>query len=172
MNKQKLRNRPLSETHPEIAKQFHLKKNSGISPSSISGSYTKSVVWLCERGHEWTSTPRGRVKSLQNCKMCDSLAFTHPELIKEWHPEKNGQLTPLNFKAGSHKIVWWVCSNGHVWSSEIRRRVEGLECQICNNRRASLSNSLSVSHPNIAAEWDYEKKSGFGYKSNDYYINM
>ena len=34
-----------------------------------------------------------------------SLAETHPELAKEWHPIKNGDLSPTGFTEGSDKQI-------------------------------------------------------------------
>jgi hypothetical protein len=31
-----------------------------------------------------------------------------PHLVKEWHPTKNGDLTPDDFTHGSNKKVWWL----------------------------------------------------------------
>ncbi len=38
-----------------------------------------------------------------------SLAEVNPALAKEWHPTKNGDLTPFDFAAKSNKKVWWKC---------------------------------------------------------------
>ena len=35
-----------------------------------------------------------------------SLAETHPELVKEWHPTKNGTLTPQDVTHGKEIKVW------------------------------------------------------------------
>ena len=35
-----------------------------------------------------------------------SLLETHPELAKQWHPIKNGELSPKDFVSGSGKKVW------------------------------------------------------------------
>ena len=37
-----------------------------------------------------------------------SLAETHPDLAKEWHPTKNGNITPKMISAGNGKKVWWL----------------------------------------------------------------
>lgn len=88
-----------------------------------------------------------------------SLLSTHPQIAQQWHPTKNGYLKPELFSPGSHKIVWWKCplENDHEWRSEIRGRVKGADCQICNKRQVVKSNSLLMSHPHIANEWDYKK---------------
>jgi hypothetical protein len=56
-----------------------------------------------------------------------SLAETHPDLAKEWHPDKNENLTPEGFTAGSKKKVWWKCKTGrmdHVWPATIQKRAK------------------------------------------------
>lgn len=55
------------------------------------------------------------------------------ELSKEWHPTKNGNLTPRDVKAGSHYTVWWQCLKcGHEWKTDIRSRVKGRKCPHCH----------------------------------------
>ena len=52
-----------------------------------------------------------------------SLAETHPELVKEWHPNKNGDLSPEGFTAGSHKKIVWKCpeEDDHIWTASIKK---------------------------------------------------
>ena len=38
----------------------------------------------------------------------NDLQTTNPELAKQWHPTKNGDLKPTNVMANSNKIVWWM----------------------------------------------------------------
>jgi hypothetical protein len=45
----------------------------------------------------------------------NNLLAVNPELAKEWHPTKNGDLTPEKVTPGSSKKVWWVCKKGHEW---------------------------------------------------------
>jgi len=53
-----------------------------------------------------------------------SLAETHPELAKQWHPSKNGELSPEKVSKGSNKKVWWKCPEGddHEWEAIIALR--------------------------------------------------
>ena len=46
-----------------------------------------------------------------------SLLRNNSELAKEWHPTKNGSLTPADLTLGSNKRVWWICSKGHEWQA-------------------------------------------------------
>ena len=45
-----------------------------------------------------------------------SLAETHPEVAKQWHPTKNGDLTPYDVTKGMNKKVWEKCRKT-VWKS-------------------------------------------------------
>ena len=56
-------------------------------------------------------------------------------LIKEWHPTKNGKLTPYHITPRSKKKVWWKCSQGHEWGTTVGSRVKGHGCPICYNER-------------------------------------
>ncbi len=55
-----------------------------------------------------------------------SLAETHPEITKEWHPSLNGDLTASEVTPGSNKKVWWKCKKGddYEWESLISSRYE------------------------------------------------
>ncbi|MCH7599227.1 MAG: zinc-ribbon domain-containing protein [Myxococcales bacterium] len=41
--------------------------------------------------------------------MTNSLRSLFPKLAQEWHPTKNGELTPSDVVAGSHSKAWWKC---------------------------------------------------------------
>ena len=52
-------------------------------------------------------------------------------LIKEWHPVKNGALNPRDIKPGYNRKVWWICENGHEWQATINRRLRDGGCPSC-----------------------------------------
>ena len=62
-----------------------------------------------------------------------SLAETHPEVAKQWHPTKNGDLTPNDITKGSIKKVWWKCDKGddHEWEASPNNRTRGSSCPFC-----------------------------------------
>ena len=66
---------------------------------------------------------------LSNC-----LVTLNPELSKQWHPTKNGDLTPYDVTTNSHKKIWWNCikSDDHIWLSTIANRNYGRECPYCS----------------------------------------
>ena len=73
---------------------------------------------------------------------------SYPHLVKEWHPTKNGDLTPNDITHGSHKKVWWLCSNGHTYSQQINNKtILKYGCPECSGRRASETNNLSTQYP-------------------------
>lgn len=55
--------------------------------------------------------------------MSNCLATCNPKLAEEWHPTKNGNLTPYDVAKNANKKVWWLCLEcGHEWKSLIGNR--------------------------------------------------
>ena len=83
-----------------------------------------------------------------------SLAETHPEVAKQWHPTKNGDLSPKDFTPGSGKKVWWKCDKGedHEWRTKIIKRTYGGKCPICSGRKIVKSNSLATVNPELSKQ--------------------
>lgn len=87
-----------------------------------------------------------------------SLAYRFPELAKEWHPTKNGDLTPFDITCGSGKKVWWFGECGHEWDDTVSHRTEGRACPYCSNHRILLGcNNLFATNPELETQWDFEK---------------
>ena len=88
-----------------------------------------------------------------------SLADLHPELIGEWHPTKNGSLTPRDVSAGSPHVAWWIkaCNPDepeHVWDARISHRSDGAGCSVCKGFTLQTGvNDLASKFPSVAAEW-------------------
>jgi hypothetical protein len=84
-----------------------------------------------------------------------SLAEVNPELAKQWHPTKNGDLTPSDFFTKSGIKVWWKCDKGndHVWLTSPNERNRGRGCPICSGSKIVNSNCLSTTHPKLAEQW-------------------
>jgi len=102
---------------------------------------------------------RDRIKILDMYKSKqkrNSLAITHPEIAKEWHPTKNGNLTPDKFSKGTTYRVWWKCSKcGYDWQTSINHRVvSNSGCPKFKGKKVILGgNDLASLHPEIAKEW-------------------
>lgn len=75
----------------------------------------------------------GKKVGLSNC-----VATKRPELIKEWHPTKNGNLTPYDVTIGCNKYAWWKCKDcGHEWNTIISNRSGKINsgCPECNKSK-------------------------------------
>jgi very-short-patch-repair endonuclease len=155
----------LATQYPHLAKEWHPKRNNNIKPENIVAFSNKKVWWVCPEGpdHEWQAAPSTRITQNQGCPFCagkqvsvtNSLASLDPELAQEWHPTKNGNITPSMVTAGSGKEVWWKCSEGpdHEWQAPVNARNSGFGCPYCRGFEVSVTNSLAVLYPDIAKEW-------------------
>lgn len=77
-----------------------------------------------------------------------------PELLAQWHPEKNGALTPSSVTYGSKMKIWWRCEKGHEWQACIFSRVHGAGCPGCSGKVVYPGkNDLSSLFPQVAAQW-------------------
>ena len=153
----------LAIDYPDIAKQWHPVKNHGLLPDQVLPGTHRKVWWICENGHEWDASIRSRVKGT-GCPYCtnrkiivgeNDLQTTHPELAAEWHPSKNGVLTPQQVVSGTIRKVWWRCGQGHEWKASINSRAcASADCPYCKGKRVIVGeNDLQTSHPEIAAQW-------------------
>lgn len=64
--------------YPEIAKEWHLFKNSD-DPSDYSYSSNKKKWWMCSKGHEWQASINNRVNKSSGCPYCGKQS-SKPEL--------------------------------------------------------------------------------------------
>lgn len=151
---------------PELAKEWHPTKNGELLPSDVSRGSKKKVWWQCFKGHEWEAAIYSR-SSGRNCPYCinkkiltgfNDLATLCPELAKEWHPTKNGELSPFDVSRGSDKKVWWLGSCGHEWIMEVSARTGlGKGCPACNGNFGVPEYNLITEVPLLKKYWDYSK---------------
>ena len=53
-------------------------------------------------------------------------------LAAEWHPTKNGKLTPFNVSVKGAEKFWWAGSCGHEWQAVVAgRSTYGSGCLRC-----------------------------------------
>jgi hypothetical protein len=150
--------------YPALAAQWHPTKNPELTPVDVLPGSHQKVWWKCPKGsdHVWQAVVNKRTISRRGCPFCagksvsvtNSLASLFPDLAAEWHPTKNGKLTPDKIVAGSEKQVWWKCPNDHEWQVKVDHRTRsGSGCPYCSGRQATSTNSLAAFYPNLAAEW-------------------
>ncbi|MBT3959964.1 MAG: zinc-ribbon domain-containing protein [Gemmatimonadales bacterium] len=155
----------LATKAPEVAAEWHPTKNGELTPDQVVAGTPRKVWWICDRGpdHEWPATVASRTGQGVGCPFCthnklsvtNSLEALFPEIAAQWHPTKNGDLTPADVVAGTAKRVWWACNKGpdHEWSTQVDTRTsQGVGCPCCSGRKASVTNSLEALFPEIAAQ--------------------
>ena len=108
----------------DLLNEWDNEKNGTLNPSDISYSSSKKVWWRCSKGHEWQAKVSNRVYRNDGCPFCSGryaikgetdLQTLYPDIAKEWHPTKNGDLKPSDVTAKSGISVWWQCKKGHAW---------------------------------------------------------
>jgi hypothetical protein len=68
------------------------------------------------------------------------LALMNRKVAREWHPTKNGKLTPRDVTWGSGRRVWWRCVSGHEWQAPIHARAKlGRGCPYCQRRKRPVA---------------------------------
>lgn len=150
----------LQTINPRLSKEWHPIKNRGLTPKDVTPGSHKRVWWLCSKGHEWQAEIWSR-NGGTGCPYCSG-RFAHdgnclqtirPDLSKQWHPTRNGKLTPRDVTPGSDKKVWWVCSNGHEWRAIVHCRNAGTGCPYCSGRFAHGDNCLQAVNPKLSKQW-------------------
>lgn len=148
---------------PELLREWHPTKNAPLPPEGITYGSKRSVWWKCEKGHEWQAAVYTRTTG-SGCPYCagkrawpgeNDLASQRPDLAAQWHPTKNGKVTPADVLLGSHHMAWWVCDRGHEWKAIVKSRaIGGTGCPVCANRvLVPGENDLATTHPDLALQW-------------------
>lgn len=159
----------LASRYPALAKEWHPHKNGARTPETVLAASAKKAWWRCPKKHEWSAVIASRSRNGRGCPFCagqrltrkKSLAARFPKLARQWHPTRNGRLTPFDLMSGTARQVWWKCAKGpdHEWQASANHRTKPLPvgCPFCAGRRASVTNSLAIQHPELAAEWHPRK---------------
>lgn len=131
----------------------------------------KKVWWRCNEGHRWEARVISRIKRESRCPFCigrkaitgvDDVATLYPDLAKQFHPTRNGELKLDRLKESSGKKVWWICEKGHEWEAVINTRTKrGYGCPICSRQKIIAGvNDFATLYPELAKEVCLEKNPG------------
>lgn len=154
----------LAILNPKLTEEWDIGKNHTLQPCDVRIHSHKKVWWRCRNGHGY-NVAIDRRSAGEGCPYCSGhrtsnencLATLDPNLAKEWHPTKNGTLTPKGFTCGSHKKVLWLCKKGHSYVAAINQRSEGRGCPYCVGKKVCRDNCLATLNPQLAKEWNYNK---------------
>lgn len=191
----------LETVNPELAAEWHPTKNGKLKPDTVAAGSHKKIWWMFPydvpmdypikhlRGmhfnFEWKTTIYDRVKSI-GCpyltghavwKGFNDFKTIHPEVAREWHPIKNGDLTPDMVSAYSTTKVWWLfpydvpmdypiehLRGKHFdfeWETQVNTRSNGNSCPYLSNQAIWKGfNDLETVNPELAKEWHPTKNIG------------
>lgn len=175
----------LADDYPEIADQWCYELNGELTPNDVASKSSKLVWWTCpDCGRNYRSIISNRTRLGEGCIDCGrkrvglknskpkqkrSVAELYPDLVSEWHPTKNGDMTPYNTAGRSQKNIWWLCSKcGCEYKSKPYSRSRAkFGCPDCKSthlselaKKPADGQSLAEAYPEIAAEWHPEKNNG------------
>ena len=177
----------LAEARPDLAKEWNYEKNGDLKPEDVSCGNHKKVWWKLPydvpddypvehlRGKhfefEWKAIIGNRNKGI-NCPYLtgnavwqgfNDLTTINPELAAQWHPTKNGNLSPSQVTATSGLKVWWLYeyddpnTGKHFkfeWKTTIAHRNNGHNCPYLSGKAVWPGfNDLTTINPELAAQW-------------------
>ena len=161
----------LVSLEPKIASEWNSEKNGTLSPNDVTIGSDLSVWWTCETcENEWKTNIYNRTGSDNGCPTCsigrlhfdsrNSLANVDSKLATEWHPTKNGDLTPNDVVLNHREYVWWYCDKStcehpHEWEmSPNARHSSNTGCPFCAGNQATFCpcSSIAKTNPELAAE--------------------
>ncbi len=150
----------LEKLNPKLSQEWHPKKNGSLTPRDVTPVSNRKVWWICKNKHEWLAKICNRTYG-KGCPFCSGnsvcqdncLQTKNPKLSEEWHPTKNGKLTPKDVTSGTKKKVWWRCRKEHEWKASVTNRFRGTGCPFCAGSFASKEYNLQVANPRLSKEW-------------------
>lgn len=159
----KLADNAMLKHRKELFYEWDFEKNNELGLSVYNATYGsgKLAWWNCpDCGSEYDMEIYRR-SSGRNCPYCkgrrvnqtNSLASLMPDIAREWHSTRNGDLTPHGVTSRNDRIVWWMGECGHEWDAPVYDRTmpNGTGCPICSNHRVLIGfNDMWTTNPEQA----------------------
>lgn len=169
----------LASKHPDLAAQWHPTKNGDLKPEMVTCGSTLEISWLLpyddpDTGQhfdfEWAATVANRVRGTECPYLSghsvwpgfNDISTKRPDLAAQWHPTKNGDLTPEMVTCGSGEKIWWFFpyddpeSGKHFdfeWTAVVGSRIDN-SCPFVSGHRVWPGfNDLTTKNPALAAQW-------------------
>ena len=158
----------LATMYPDLVKEWDKERNGTVTPDAIMPGSRVKVWWVCPQGHSYASVVSNRTSG-RNCPICagkvvvpgiNDLKSRYPEIANQWNYNKNKN-RPDKITSFSNKRVWWVCPQGHEYSSKVVDKVKyNTGCPICCNKTTVVGyNDLSTTNAELVSEWNYDRNS-------------
>lgn len=151
----------------ELMKEWDLDENQDLNPADLLVGSNKRAAWICRLcNNKWKTAIYHRAIKKTGCRKCSStkrLNFningcifkTHPDIAKDWSPDKNGRLTPKMFSKNSRYEANWRC---HICGVETTKSIKSYHgCRQCKEAKRLEKKNLELDFPELSKEWDKEK---------------
>lgn len=154
--------------NPEVLRLWDTEKNGaeGITPENTMPCSDRRIWCKCGKGHSW----RTQVKHItygEGCPYCrnqkiipgenDFATLAPAELLRQWHPEKNGYVRMNQIPPHYRNRVWWLCEKGHEWFCSPDSRLRNgtvTKCPYCAGLYVIKGeNDLHTQFPEIAEDF-------------------
>lgn len=131
---------------PEVSKKWNFSKNKNLTPKDILPASTIKVWWICDKKHEWLSSPHAMTNKNAKigCPYCKGLFVSNTNnimdnklLLSEWDYEKN-ICKPQEMTIGKSTKIFWKCKYNHQWNATIPSRLIGTGCPFCKKPHSNL----------------------------------
>ena len=129
----------LATKFPTIAEEWNYNKNGDLNPSNVNVGSHRVVWWKGKCGHEWEAQIKHRVNGT-GCPVCagrnvlvgyNDIGTVSPRAFQRWDVVKNSEIDIYTVPVGSHKKVWWLCSEcNHSYQREVYREIK-FTCPNC-----------------------------------------
>jgi hypothetical protein len=151
----------------ELMNDWDFDENPDLNPADLLVGSNKRAAWVCHLcNNKWKTTIYHRAINKSGCRKCSSkkrLSFninesifkTHPDIAKDWSPDKNGKLTPKMFSKNSRYEASWCC---HICGVETVKSIKIYNgCRQCKEAKRLKKKNLELDFPEISKEWNKEK---------------
>lgn len=148
---------------PGLLRYWDEEKNAR-SAADVSAYSREKCHWRCEHDHAFERPPYRVLATGHKCQECRragnvpwrisgkvdpsvTLEEAFPQFAAEWDHARNAR-GPEEFAPGSQRVAYWLCENGHSWSSPICHRTSAARhpasCQQCK--------AIAFVEPELAAQ--------------------
>jgi hypothetical protein len=150
---------PLTESHPDLAAQWHYGKNCGYRPEDFSYGSGLKVWWKCptNRRHVWQKSIGVRAIGGLGCPHCCAELWgidlrDYPNVLKCFDEKKNPDISP--YKLPVSRKVWWRCNKNksHIWKRYFQQCLIDSFCPFCRKLKNCHKNNLTI-RPDLLAEF-------------------
>lgn len=134
----------LQTLYPDVAEEFSLALNGGLTPERVWPATTTQFLWVCrKKGHVYPCSPRERTALGIGCTRCTGrkstpgetdLGTIKPEVAARWHTFANGRLTPSDVHPGSARLVYFTCLCDRPYRCEVRVMRQDRYCRRCTDK--------------------------------------